>query len=111
MYTSKIFQAVPNAKITISASFFKLLVIVKRNPQIICYGLLGHAFGPSGGFQVFSHPLHLPAVRYGRLLFLSAAQASAPDSKKKTMEQEKEIKGSDHIGGTCPGQLVPPSPL
>ena len=81
MYTSKIFQAVPNAKITISASFFKLLVIVKRNPQIIRYGLLGHAFGFSGGFQVFSHLLHLPAAHSGRLLFCLLPRHLPPPRK------------------------------
>ena len=36
-----------------------------------------------------------------------AAQASAPDSKKKTVEQEKEVKGSDHIGGQMPQAACP----
>ena len=89
MYTSKIFQAVPNAKITISTSFFKLLVIVKRNPQIIRYGLLGHAFGSSGGFQVFPHLLHLPAARYGRFLFSICYPGICPRPVNENQNYEK----------------------
>ena len=89
MYPQKVLQGVPNLERTFNLFILDLLVMTQRNPQIIRHNLLSHALGFSGGLQVFSHPLHLPAARYGRLLFSVCCPGICPRPVNENQNYEK----------------------
>lgn len=111
MYPQKVLQGVPNLERPFDFFILYLLVMAQRNPQKIRYGLLGHALGLSGGFQVFSHPLHLPAARYGRFfsILLPRHPPPVPCISPKEGGSYCRLKFECIPGGRCPGQQRAPA--